>query len=98
MQNYNDTWEHQIITDQIKSEVVNNMHPVNNGGILDSECPKGKHYFLYTKYFQSYTYHQSFLLYSKLFSISSSEDLVHVFKFRGLSTCIIFKKKYRRYV
>lgn len=70
------------------------MHPVNNGGILDSECPKGKHYFLYTKYFQSYTYHQSFLLYSKLFSISSSEDLVHVFKFRGLSTCIIFKKKY----
>lgn len=67
VQNYNGTWQHQIITDQIKSEVVNHMHPVNNGGILETQCRKGKHYFLYAKYFQSYTYHQSFLLCSKLF-------------------------------
>lgn len=46
MQNYNGTWEHQIITDQIKSEVVNDMHPViavNNGGVLETQCRKGKH-------------------------------------------------------
>lgn len=52
MRNYNGTWQHQIITDQIKSEVVNDMHPVNNGGILETQCRKGKHYFLNAKCFK----------------------------------------------
>lgn len=85
MQNYNGTWQHQIITDQIKSEVVNDMHPVNNGGILETQCRKGKHYFLYAKYYQSYTYHHYVL------------NFFH-FKFRGLITCITGKKKNRSYV
>lgn len=49
VQNYNGTWQHQIITDQIKSEVVNDTHPVNNGGILETQYRKGKLHYLYAK-------------------------------------------------
>lgn len=97
VRNYNGTWQHQIIIDQIKSEVVNDMHPVNNGGILETQCRKGKHYFLYAKCFQSYTYHQSFLLCSKLFSISNSEDL-HLWQLKKKAKlCITIKKNNRLY-
>lgn len=42
VQNYNGTWQHQKITDQIKSVVVNEMNSVNNGGILETQYKKDK--------------------------------------------------------
>lgn len=85
VQNYNGTWQDQKITDQIKSEVINEMHPVNNGGILETQYKKGKHYlFIFMLNIFKVTHINYHLFSSHVLNFS------HV-KFRGLVTVTVKK-------